>query len=56
MKKILFLSIIAILLGISDIEAQPANKTYEDMKSGFRISYPNTWQQTQTAPGLFLVY
>ena len=51
MKKIILLSVIAILLGISDAEAQPANKTYVDMKSGFRLSYPNTWQQTQTAPG-----
>ena len=52
MKKILILFTIMILLGITNIQAQPINvQTFSSKPLGFQISYPDTWQQTQAAPG-----
>lgn len=51
MRKIVFLCLVIILFVVSDAEAKSINTTYEDKKSGFSITYPNTWRETQTAPG-----
>jgi hypothetical protein len=43
---------IITLLGITNIQAQPTNiQTFSSKQFGFQISYPDTWQSTQAAPG-----
>ena len=52
MKTILFVSMITIMLGITNVEAQPAKtELYRNQQFGFQISYPHTWQPRQSAPG-----
>lgn len=52
MKKILLVSIIIIILGISDTEAQPAKpELYRSQQFGFQISYPHNWNQREPSTG-----